>query len=194
MKNANEFVFDCASFKKCIMSYIDDELPVNHVSPFLAHADKCPFCGKELEELLFLKKSLSGMRRMTVSPDFSFRVGNALRNEQKRLQNPLYKFRLYFAENYQKFVLVPAVVLALAGWMLFNDSGLKTQIALPFKNVIAQISGKEISRQETELGVERVNYILESVTPGDVEEGIITEHSGGTKGSVANAQLTLVNF
>lgn len=194
MKNANEFVFDCASFKKCIMSYIDEELPVNHVSPFLAHADKCPLCGKELSELLFLKKSLSGMRRMTVSPDFSFRVGNALRNEKKRLQNPLYKFRLYFTENYQRFVLVPAVVLALAGWVLLNDSGLKTQIALPFKNVIAQITGKDISRQETELGVEKVNYILESVTPRAVEDGIITDHSDKIDGAVANAQLTLVNF
>ena len=176
------------------MSYIDGELPVNLVSSFLAHADKCLVCKKALNELLFLKKSLSGMRRANASPDFSFRVINAIRKEQRLMKNPLYLFRIFLRENYQKFVFVPVVGIILFGWITFNETGVNSKIAVSLKNIIAEVMQQDDSQPMNELGVEKVNYILESVSPMDVEKGIMVEYPYVSNGQISNSQLTLVNF
>ena len=93
MKNANEVSMTCSTFKDNMRAFIDDELPVNIQSVFLKHSSECTSCNRDLRMMQNVKKALSNLERVSVSPEFDFRMKSSIRREYELLRNPFYVFR-----------------------------------------------------------------------------------------------------
>jgi len=197
LKTANEFT--CSMFGENLRAFIDNELPINQRSAFLDHASKCNKCNRELLYMQHVKKELAGLRRVTVSPEFDFKMKSLVRHEHEKLRSSLYSFRLFISENSNKFIVAPVfALLILVGMVFYNNSNNReTTTILPdvVTSLINAENGVEIIPENNNSSVEEVNYVLETVKPTDMERRIFLHEPDGTVQSIPiNNDLTLVSF
>ena len=64
---------NCQTVKELLSEYIDNELDLKLHSEVKEHLDSCPYCQKEYEEILLIKKALSiySQEESEPSPEFS---------------------------------------------------------------------------------------------------------------------------
>jgi anti-sigma factor RsiW len=189
--------FNCSEFEEHLRAFIDDELPVNIQSAFIEHASACTKCARDLRGMKHTKQMLSNLPRVTVSPEFDFKMKLRIRREYQSARNPWYSARLVFRNNLSKFILIPAaamvLVLTLAVYHSFttNDAapGNPAQVLLDTGR------GVELVMDENAPANEEVNYIMEKVTPSDIEQGIMTPvMTGSGNGAVGSQDITLISF
>jgi anti-sigma factor RsiW len=150
------------------MDYVDDELSEKTQSEFIAHADECPSCRRELKEVLSVRKLLADLPTVTVSSEFDFKLKASLRLEDVRLRSPFYRFRLLVRDNLASIVAVPAAAALLVMGAIYyhgtfqdipaNRSVVEQQ--MPVKNDrAANLSGN--------IQADNVTYVLESLDIGE---------------------------
>ena len=199
MRNANEVSFNCTMFKKNIRAFIDDELPVNEQSVFLNHASECHSCDIELLMMQKVKKILSNLERVSISPEFDFRMKSSLRREYERLRNPLHVAKIFITENMFKLIAAPAVgmliILCVILYSNYNKSQIITELPVEVTSYIDAQKGIELIGDEDNSYVDEVNYILETVRPLDVEQEIFLNEPDNTVHTVSmNNNLTFISF
>jgi len=197
LKTANECT--CSMFYENIRAFIDDELPINQKSVFLDHASKCTKCNRELLYMQYVKRELAALRRVTISPEFDFKMKSLIRREHENLRNPLYSLKLFMNENLGKFIAAPAfAILILVGIIFYNNSNSRETTPILPGVVTAQINaenGVELIPENENSSVEEVNYVLEIIKPTDMERRIFLHEPDGTVQSIPiNNDLTLVSF
>lgn len=172
-------------------------MPVNIQSAFIEHASACTKCARDLRGMKHTKQMLSNLPRITVSPEFDFKMKLRIRQEYQNAQNPWYSTKLVFRDNLSKFILIPAatvvLVLALALYHPFS-----TNDAVPGAPAQVQLdtgTGVELVMDENAPANEEVNYIMEKVTPSDIEQGVMTPvMTGSGSGAVDSQDITLISF
>ena len=199
MKNANEVSTTCSMFKDNMRAFIDDELPVNIQSVFLKHSSECTSCNHELRMMQNVKKALSNLEHVSVSPEFDFRMKSSIRREYELLRNPFYVFKIIIFENIKKFITVPAVaVLVIAGIFFYTNYGKNQMMPVLPVEVISQIDDRdsvELGFEDENADVDEVRYVLETVKPLDDERGIFLNEPDYTiHTDSVNENLTLVGF
>ena len=199
MKSANEVSMKCSTFKENIRAFIDDELPVNIRSAFLKHSSECTSCNHELQMMQHVKKTLLNLKRVSVSPEFDFRMKSSIRREYELIRNPFYVFKVIIFENMYKFMMVPAVAVVVVASIIIYTNHAKLQMTpmLPVE-VISQIDARdsfELGFEDENTDVDEVRYILETVKPLDGERGIFLNEPDYTiHTDSVNDNLTLVGF
>lgn len=186
-------------FKENIRAFIDNELPVNQKSIFLDHDSRCYECNLELLGMQRVKKELTSLRRVTVSPGFDFIIKSLIQREHENLRNPLYSLKLFMSENLGKFIVVPAFAILIMMGMVFYNNSNNSQMTPVLPAVVTSLinaeKGVELIPENENSSVEEVNYVLETVKPTDMELRIFLHEPDGTVKSIPiNNDLTLVNF
>jgi anti-sigma factor RsiW len=188
--------FSCSRFEEHLRAYIDDELPVNINSAFLAHADTCSGCARELREMQYTRKLLGMLPRRAVSPEFDFKMKLRIRQEYQRSQNPWYSVKVAFRENLSKFVVIPAAAAAMiAALAVYHTMTMPN--ALPVAPLQVQLEGRgvELVGDENASTNEEVNYVLEKVSPYDIQQGSFSPVMSGSGNDAAGSQdITLISF
>jgi hypothetical protein len=175
------------------MAYIDNEMPINVEKEFLEHASVCSSCSKELKEFQSIKKLLGNLKNVKVSKEFDFRIATSVRREHAHLKNPLYSFKLFLKDNLSKIIFIPAsVMVLLLAFYFFNN---KPEGSFFNKEVISQIDSSQGSELVIdELSVEKINYVLDSVKPVEIENGIFLNGAGEFSDYSNKNKVTVVNF
>ena len=186
-------------FKKNIRAFIDDELPVNEQSVFLNHASECSSCDLELREMQKVKKILANLERVSVSPEFDFRMKSSLRHEYEYLRNPFYVAKIFFTENMFKLLMTPAVgmliILCFVLYSNYNNSQMTPELPVEVISQIDSQNGIELVGDEGNSYVGEVNYVLETVKPLDIEQEIFLHEPDNTVHTVSmNNNLTFISF
>ena len=195
MKTANDDFSTCSNFQENLSLFIDGELKDVLKTKFLAHSKSCKACNNSLKEFQRLRTLLKNLSTVTVSPELDFRLKASIRLENNHLRSPLYRFKLFFQENTYTFVTVPAVALIILVGM-FNYVGnqenhMNTEITENSSNSITLGPSTAIEETPEEL----INYVLESVTPLDVESGIfLNEHNNMPQTASTENKIKLINF
>jgi hypothetical protein len=189
--------FNCSQFDEHLRAFIDDELPVNVQSAFLAHASACAGCARELREMKFTRKMLGSLTRVEVRPEFDFRMNLRIRKEYQNTQSPWYSLKLAFRENLSKFVVIPAatavLIVALAVYHSFSTSNTVTTI--PAEAQFDSGKGVELVMDDNESANEQINYILETVSPNEIQQGFFSPFMYGSgDGSGGSQDITLISF
>lgn len=175
------------------MAYIDNEMPVNVEKEFFEHSSVCSACSKELKEFQSIKKLLGNLKNVKVSTEFNFRIATSVRRENTRLKNPLYSFKLFLKDNLSKIILIPASALVLLLAFYFYNN--KTDGSFFNKEVISQIDSNQGSELVVdELSVEKINYVLDSVKPVEIENGVFLNGAGEFSDYSNKNKLSVVNF
>ncbi len=199
MKNANEVSMTCSMFKDNLRAFIDEELPVNMQSVFLKHSYECTSCERDLRMMQNIKKDLSNLKRVSVSPEFDFRMKSSIRREYEFLRNPLYVFKIIILENINKFITVPAIAaLLIAGTFYYTNHGNNKMMPVLPVEVISQIDNREsvtLDFEDKNDDVDEVRYVLETVKHLDGERGIFQNEPDYTiHTDSVNDNLTTVGF
>ena len=202
MKNANDFSMDCNAFHMHLRAFIDDELPVNLHSDFIRHADACNECRQDMQALRKLQKSLAGMRRVEVSTGFDFRMKSSIRREYDLLRNPMYKFKLFFFDNFARFMMVPAFALVLAtGMVLYRSYTVHNHVTDLPAAVVSHLESQEsvmLGPNEEWIDVDEVRYVLESVQTNETvsadSQSSPSDRTTALPAPPAEDTLTLVSF
>lgn len=185
MNIANENSFSCSQFRKNLQAFIDNELPVNIKSLFLEHVKKCPICMSALKEMQALKNRLSGLDRISVTPEFDFRLKSSLRQEHEKKHAPGYSARILNFPNMSKFLMLTAgaaVIVAGFAFMYSNSNDAQISPDLPdvVRTHVDSFEGVEMIPDTSGSSVGEVNFVLESVKPSEVEKGIFQENPDGS--------------
>ena len=194
----SDIEFTCLLFKDNIRAFIDDELPINQKSNFLAHASHCTMCKKELHTMQKIKQELANFKPLTVSNEFDFRLKSRISRENALLRNPFYSFKLTLQDNAGKFLLMPAfIVVFLFSSMFYNNDTRRSLPGLPIE-VLSQIDAREgvdLISVPYNARIEEVNYVLEKVKSTDADKGIFLINPDGTvKSSETDNSITLISF
>ncbi len=196
MKTAYEM--SCHQFKESIRAFIDQELPINEKSAFLNHAAICMECREELQSMQFVTTQLKRLKRITVSPEFDFRMKNSIRREHERLRNPFYSARIFFHENMLPFIAIPAVAASMiVGIFVYSNVNGPIASDVP-RSVMLQLDSREgvdliHDIEPTEVVDEQ--YVLDTVTPQDLQKGLfLIENESFVPINRETHDLTLVNF
>ena len=195
MKTANDDFSTCSSFQGNLSLFIDGELDDVLKAKFLAHSKSCEACNNSLKEFQRLRTLLKNLSPVTVSPEQDFRLKASLRLENNRLRSPLYRFKLFFRENAYTFVTVPVaaliIVVGMFNYVGIEDNNMQTEITENYSNSITP--GPPVTIEETP--EELINYVLESVTPLDVESGIfLNEQINMSQTTSTENNIKLINF
>jgi len=195
VKTANDDFSACSNFQENISLFIDDELDDALKAKFLAHSESCKACNNSLKEFQRLRMLLKNLSPVTASTELDFRLKASIRLENNRLRSPLYRFKLFFRENAYTFVTVPAAALIILFGMFHyvgnQDNNMQTEITENYSNSITP--GSPVTIEETP--EELIHYVLESVTPLDVESGIfLDEQSEVSPTTSTESNIKLVNF
>jgi len=189
---------DCKTFHENLRAFIDNELPVNLYSAFIRHDSDCSACHRDLVSLQKIKNSLAGLRRLSLSPEFDFRMKSSIRREYELLRNPFYIFRLFFFDNLTKFIMVPAFALVLIiGAVLYlsyhDRSGLPPGVVSYLESRESVVLGPDDER----IDVDEVRYVLKSVKPfefvRDERDSDSVRQDSDSSQPVDNS-LTLISF
>lgn len=196
LKTAYEM--SCHQFKESIRAYIDQELPINEKSVFLDHAENCIQCREELHSMQFVTTQLKQLKRITVSPEFDFRIKNNIRREHERLRNPFYSARIFFRENMLPFLTIPAVAACLiVGMLVYSNVNSPITSDLP-QSVMVQFDsqkGVDLIDDAEPTQVVDEQYVLDTVTPQDLQNGLfLIENGSFIPVNRETRNLTLVNF
>ena len=195
MKTAHEDDFSCSMFQKNVSAFIDDELDEVVKNQCSAHAAKCNACSTLLNGCKHIKRYLETLTPVKVSTGFDFRLKSCIRLENTLLNNPLYRSRLFIRDNLKLLFAVPtvAVVILIGVFSLqdrFDDNNL-TEIT----HITSIENVKEPASQGEDSSEEIVYYVLESVKPKEVEEGIfLGEQNTPVKVTPSNPNLKLISF
>lgn len=176
MKNANEINYTCKVFRSHIRAYIDGEISGKIKKYFLDHASECEICRNALNEMVRVKKLLSGLPTVKTSSEFDFRLKARLHLEEKLLQNPFYRTKLFFNEHIKYFFAVPAfAILIFSVALLYNDSINQNNIMISndLGNGVELISEIENNADE----IIYIYYVLEKVNKTDDEIGIFLDNN-----------------
>ena len=185
MNIANENSFTCSQFRKNLRAFIDNELPVNIKALFLEHVAKCPICNRALKEMQSLKKRLTSLDRISVTPEFDFRLKSSLRQEHEKKHSPGFSGRMLNFPNMSKFLMMTAgaaVIVAGFAFMYNNSDDAHISQALPevVRTHVDSYEGVEMVPESDGSSIDEVNFVLETVKPSDVEKGIFQENPDGS--------------
>lgn len=198
MKSAKETVVTCSLFRQLIMDYVDDELDGKVRSDFSSHADVCPDCRRELQEIQRVRRLLAGLPPATVSSEFDFRLKAGLRLEDSRLRSPVYRFKLYLRDNLRPIVTVPAAAVLLVSGVFYSQDFFRDGV--PGSHVVEQTLPSEPPKAtpvaDADLRAEEVNYVLESLDSDSVGVEVTSSGQTGTRNAEEPALKTvsLINF
>ncbi len=180
MKIANENSFTCSQFKKNLRAFIDNELPVNIKSLFLEHASVCPICNRALAEMRLLKKRLMNLERVSVTPEFDFRLKSMLRKENQKKRSSALTKTIFPLQDRSRILMVSAAaaVLITAFTFIYTAGNKNMQPAIPevVQTHLDSYDGVEIVPESNGASIDEVNYVLETVKKSDVEKGIFQEN------------------
>ena len=196
LKTANEM--SCHQFRECIRAFVDRELPVNETSVFLTHSEKCDDCNDELQGMRFVTASLKNLKKVTVSPEFDFRMKTSIRREHERLKQPFYSTRRFFQDNLFRILAVPAVAASLVITMFaFTGDNAPVAPGIP-SNVVSELQsqeGVELVPGAEPSHVEDVQYVLDTVTQQDLQKGLFLFENGSViPVNRDGGDISLVNF
>lgn len=196
MKTAYEM--SCHQFKESIRAFIDQELPINEKSDFLNHAEQCTECGEELRSMQFVTTQLKRLKRITVSPEFDFRMRTSILREHERLRNPFYSARIFFRENMLPFIAIPAVAASLVvGVFVYSTVYSPLAPGIP-PSVVSQLElqdGVDLVPDAEPTDVVNEQYVLDMVTQQDLQKGLfLIENGSYVPVNRETTDLTLVNF
>lgn len=193
MNTANDFT--CSMFHESLRAFIDDELPINIRSSFLAHAETCFQCGRELSSLQGLTQRLRKLTPVTVSPEFDFSMKLRLRREQQFMKRPLYQLTHAVRDNFRRLLLVPAAAAVLMVSVIYfsADPAVDAPHSLPPSVVqeLESMDGVELTADTGEHEIDQVRYVLETVTQHDIERGLI---GTGETGTASLPSFNLISF
>lgn len=104
----------CDKFKESFSGYIEGELPQDARQVLESHLSACPRCRETVHRMRNLRHTLTGLSRLTTSPDFEFKLGQRLQQVNTRSIERL-------PLNYFQSWKVPAVafVLVMAAFSVF---------------------------------------------------------------------------
>ena len=196
MKSANDNFYTCSMFRENVNAYIDDYLPENIKVDFLAHVKHCESCNKLLKESQRLKTLFEKLTPVTVSPEFDFRLKKCIRLENTRLQNPFYRFKLFVHENVKTAVIVPAAALIILASVFsrFDVHFYQNDQAEITRNIVSTTNNDIVPTFEDSLE-EVVNYVLDSIKPGEAETGIFLNEQN-TKSQIGSVDpnIQLISY
>lgn len=155
-------------------AYIDGELSGQLKKYFLEHASNCTMCRNALHEMERVKKLLAGLSAVKTSPEFDFRLKARLHLEEKLMQNPFYRIKLYLNEHKKYFFAVPALAIILfAVSLLYHDSRIQSNILISNELGEGVELINEIENNADEIIY--IYYVLEKVNTTDDEIGIFID-------------------
>ena len=139
---------------------------------------------------------LEKLTPITVSPEFDFRLKERIRLENKHLQNPFYRFKLFVQENVKTAVIVPAaaVIILASVFSRFDVHFYQNDQPEITQNVVSTTNNDTVPTFEDSLG-EVVNYVLDSIKPGEAETGIfLNEQNTKSQGSLTDSNIQLISY
>lgn len=123
---------NCSSFRQYIDDYIDNDISNGIKHDMLKHAEKCPECQKELEDMQKLVKCINSMPEISVPDDFLAKLNQRIDSEHipvKVAKSNIYK-RIFNNRTYSvaaACVLLFALVKADIPSMLPYSNNYKSQ-------------------------------------------------------------------
>jgi hypothetical protein len=178
----------CLFFRNCIYDYIDEELQDSQKKDFLSHILQCPSCSVELKEAEKLKKVVSILPRVTVSPGFDFTLKARIRAEQAMLRKPWYRFNLYLRDNIAACVTITSLAAAALVFAFLNPVTNLNQPQMQAYTII-NVQNTEDDPVDGQLDCE-----LDMVESSDFEKGIFLNVGESEEQVSSNTNLKLVNF
>ena len=192
MKHANGETFTCVTFHKTVQAYIDDELPELIAIDLLNHCVFCKDCHTLLNDMIHLKRRLSDLSPIVVSPAFDTRLKEQIFHEEIHLKSPWYRYTLFLQNNAKPVFALASVILFITAMALWGSYRIKSG---NIPSAIVEIQNKLMPDLRENIGGESIYYILDSVKPSDVESGVfLHEFSSPNPDRVSNQQLRLVSF
>jgi len=182
-------------FGQHLSKFIDDDLDEEIKGKFLSHAVTCKNCNFDLKESIRLKKVISQLSPVSVSPEFDYRLKSRIHLETTRLKNPLYRFKLFINDNMRDILTVPALALIIL-WIVFYriDVHLNQQNQSEITQNKASSTNSEIISTFEDYP-EEIHYVLDSVKPSEVETGIfLNEHDTSIQTMLTGPNFTLTSF
>jgi len=191
VKTANEFT--CTLFQKHVSDYIDGEIDGSIRTDFLEHAAACRSCGLLFADLRAIHESLSDLPVIEVTDDFNMTLRARITNEAQRLENPLYRARLWIAEHRPSLASIPAAAAVIIAALLFGTSPATHKE--DFKDITGTnpLESLELTASGEDTNLEMTRYILESVDARELEAGVFLEEDISVTG-VNSFQLTSTSF
>ena len=198
MKYANDD-FSCKNFPQKIRDYVDSELSGSAKANFIAHASQCILCGKSLNEMEGVVKTLGHLKPVETSSDFNMTMRTRFLLERKRLRNPFYIFSLFVRENARYAFGVPATAFAVLaiGFMFFMGGMDSIAPGNPATAIdTLQMNDSALSANEpTADEIVYVYYVLDSIQETDVPSERIRENRRHEdRVQMASNTFTMVSF
>ena len=133
------------------------------------------------------------MAPTNVSPDFDQRMSILLRNENVRMRDPKYRFKLFVLDNWKVFTTIPAAAVLVFG-IVFLGPNVHFINDLRMDTVMTEQAGNPLS-DDVDADDEVVTYVLESVKKNDAENGIfLNEHNLVQRTVLSDADKKLISF
>lgn len=179
---------------------MDNELSAEDRKKFLAHAAMCSQCALTLREMQHVQKILRELPEVNTTPEFDFRLRSNIRIEQQRLNNPLYRFRLFFREYFKPAVTVPVFAVLLATVAVFYNN---SDVQGPAVVSSSQLTAEEPSAQREQVldisdnagEIVYLHYILEKVQQNELDSGVFLGHGQMSATDYTQSQnVKLVSF
>lgn len=124
------------------------------------------------------------LERVSVTPEFDFRLKSMLRKEHQKKRLPvLSKTILSFPDMSRVFMVTAAAAVLIAAFTFVYTAGDKTkQPALPdiVSTHLDSYEGVEMVPESIGASIEEINFVLDSVKKSDVEEGLFQENPDGS--------------
>jgi len=179
VKNAHEESISCTVFQALLMDYIDDELAPSERSAVLSHAAVCSVCRNSLKEIECVRKALTNLPQRAVTSEFDFRLKASIRLESRKLESPLYRFRLFLHENMAAMAVIPAAAaIMLASALIYPGISGRNQSVVNNSGANRLENSQTVSSAQYETRAEDVHYVLESVELSEV--GLDSPHKTRT--------------
>ena len=122
-----------------------------------------------------------------------------IRREQEYIRKPWYSLKLVVQDNFSRFVTVSAAaVLVLAALVFYRTSlpgRMGTDLPAEVEQQIRSGRSVELVQERSDYYSGEVNYVLEKVTPQDIEQGVIvSDPHDPAHGTVGSQEITLISF
>lgn len=155
----------CDKFKESFSSYIEGEIAPDARQVLESHLSVCPECQETVYRMRSLRHALNGLSRVSVSPDFEYRLNQRLRRIEKQMSA---KFPLnYFSDWKIPAVSFAVVVIVFSFFIFFEGEPTNVNMSAPQRSIVApgiqveeQVSNNEMKKEEA--GQPAVNVLPDS--------------------------------
>jgi hypothetical protein len=183
-------------FGESIDAYIDGELSEDETEKFLTLASECTSCDLLLQDYTSLKITMGRLVTVQVSDDFDISMRHMIRAENRHMQDPLYRLKLFVEEKWKTFALAPAAAVIVLGLVFLRPDlhfidGLRVETAKTEQNTqdTTLLTGDFDNENEV------VRYVLDTVKKGEAENGIfLNEHNLMQQASTAGMNINVISF